>query len=70
MSAAAPAVSGNGAGIADALRRFVRRDSWFVALLVLLVALLVVTKLIRPNYGSFDLGSSSSPAASTCRSAR
>jgi len=57
MNAAAPAVSGNGAGIADALRRFVRRDSWFVALLVLLVALLVVTKLIRPNYGSFDLGS-------------
>lgn len=44
-------------GIGDVLRRLVRRDSWLVALLVLLMALLVITKLIRPNYGAFDLGS-------------
>lgn len=40
---------------ADALRRFVGRESWLVALAALLVALLIVTKLIRPSYGAFDV---------------
>ncbi|MGH2401785.1 MAG: ABC transporter permease [Candidatus Limnocylindria bacterium] len=39
------------------MRRFARRDSWLVALGVLFVVLLVVTKAIRPTYGAFDLTS-------------
>lgn len=57
MTAVAPAASGTHGGMDEALRRFVRRDSWLVALVVLLVALLVVTKLIRPNYGADGLTS-------------
>jgi ribose transport system permease protein len=36
---------------AGAAARFVRRHTWTIGLLVLLVALLVFTKLIQPNYG-------------------
>lgn len=58
MTAAAPAagrMSGRGSAAASAARAL-RRDSWTVALIVLLVALLILTKFISPRYGASDLG--------------
>ena len=37
--------------------RYLRRDPWILGLVALLAVLLVATKLINPNYGTFDLGS-------------
>jgi len=57
MSATAPAAADTRGGVGDAIRRLLPRDSWLAALAVLLVALLIATKIIRPTYGAFDLGS-------------
>lgn len=58
MSAAAPTAEPiSRAGRLDAAGRYLRRDPWILGLIALLVALLVTTKLINPNYGAFDLGS-------------
>jgi ribose transport system permease protein len=58
MSALAPtATPGPGAGLRSRLAGLAGRDTWVVALWGLLVLLLILTKLIRPNYGPFDLGS-------------
>lgn len=40
-----------------ALTRVFRRESWIIGLFVLLAALLLVTKLIQPNYGAAGIGS-------------
>jgi len=45
------------AGVRDGVIRYLRRDPWILALGALLAVLLVATKLINPNYGSFGLSS-------------
>ena len=58
MSAGVPAVEPvPREGITDGALRYVRREPWILALGALLAVLLVVTKLINPNYGSFGLSS-------------
>lgn len=58
MSAMAPtATPGPGSGLRTRLAGSMQRDSWNYALWGLLVLLLILTKIIRPNYGAFDLGS-------------
>lgn len=39
------------------MTRFLRRQGWVAGLFVLFVALLIVTKLIQPGYGTGDFGS-------------
>lgn len=58
MSGAAQAADGRrGRPTLDAIVAFVRRDTWTFGLLLLFAGLLLVTKLIRPSYGSFELAS-------------
>ena len=58
MSALAPtATPGPGAGLRTRLASSVRRGSWNYALWGLLLLLLVLTRIIRPGYDAFDLGS-------------
>jgi ribose transport system permease protein len=51
MTALAGAVDAGPAAPSDRLGAWARRNTWTLALLVLLVALLVFTKLIQPSYG-------------------
>jgi ribose transport system permease protein len=58
VSGAAQAADGRrGRPTLDAIVAFVRRDKWTFGLLLLFAGLLLVTKLIRPSYGSFELAS-------------
>ena len=58
MNALAPtATPGPGGNLRARLAGSMQRDSWNYALWGLLVLLLILTKVIRPNYGAFDLGS-------------
>jgi ribose transport system permease protein len=58
MSAMAPtATPGPGSSLRARLAGSMQRESWNYALWGLLVLLLILTKVIRPNYGAFDLGS-------------
>ncbi len=58
MSAGVPAgETVHRAGLFDSVLRYARRDPWILALVALLALLLVATKLINPNYGSFGLRS-------------
>lgn len=58
MSALAPtATPGPGGSLRARLAGSMQRESWNYALWGLLVLLLILTKVIRPNYGAFDLGS-------------
>jgi ribose transport system permease protein len=52
MSAAVQTVDRGRAGIVDAALATVRRNAWTVALIGLLIAFLIITKLIQPNYGA------------------
>jgi ribose transport system permease protein len=52
MSAAAQPVSTGSSDAMDGVTRAVRRNLWTIGLLIFLVALLVFTKLIQPNYGA------------------
>jgi ribose transport system permease protein len=52
MSAAAQPVSTGSSDAMDGVSRAVRRNLWTIGLLIFLVALLVFTKLIQPNYGA------------------
>jgi len=57
MSTSAPATARlRGSSSAADLGRALRRDSWTVALLLLLGGLLILTRLISPAYGASDLG--------------
>lgn len=57
MSVSAPAAARSRGGDSAAnLGRALRRDSWTVALLLLLGGLLILTKFISPRYGASDLG--------------
>ena len=57
MSVSAPAAAQSRGGDSVAtLGRALRRDSWTVALLLLLGGLLILTKVISPRYGASDLG--------------
>ena len=56
MSASAPAAARQRGVSAADLGRALRRDSWTVALLLLLGGLLLLTRLISPAYGASDLG--------------
>jgi len=51
MTAAAQPVTSGSPDAMEAAGRAVRRNTWILGLLVFLVALLVFTKLIQPNYG-------------------
>jgi ribose transport system permease protein len=51
MTAAAQPVAAGSPDAMESARRAVRRNTWILGLLVFLVALLVFTKLIQPNYG-------------------
>ena len=58
MSGLAPtATPGPGSSLRARLAGSMQRESWNYALWGLLVLLLILTKIIRPNYGAFDLGS-------------
>jgi ribose transport system permease protein len=58
MSGAVQAADGRRGGpTLDAVVALVRRDTWTFGLLLLFAGLLLVTKLIRPSYGAFELGS-------------
>lgn len=43
--------------VAAALGNLVRRDTWTVGLFVLLLVLLILTRIINPNYGPFNVAS-------------
>jgi ribose transport system permease protein len=51
MTAAAQPVAAGSPDAMESARRAARRNTWILGLLVFLVALLVFTKLIQPNYG-------------------
>ena len=51
MTAAAQPVTSGSPDAMEAAGRAVRRNTWILGLLIFLVALLVFTKLIQPNYG-------------------
>ena len=55
MSAATAPVASRRASLLDAVGPAVRHNAWTLGLLVLLVALLVLTKLIQPSYGAIAL---------------
>ena len=55
MSAATAPVASRRASLLDAVGPVVRHNAWTLGLLVLLVALLVLTKLIQPSYGAIAL---------------
>jgi ribose transport system permease protein len=57
MTALATASPGRREGVGAALVRSLRRNTWTMALALLLVALFVVTKLLKPTYGASELGS-------------
>jgi ribose transport system permease protein len=52
MTAAARPIDGPRPEAGDALRSWARRNAWVIALLGFLALLLVVTRLIQPNYGA------------------
>jgi ribose transport system permease protein len=52
VTAAPQAIGGERAGILDAVAAFVRRNSWTVAMVGLLIGFLILTKLIQPNYSA------------------
>jgi len=57
MTAATDAVAPQGPDMAAALMIRVRRNAWTLALLGIFIGMLVVTKLIQPNYGAPQLTS-------------
>lgn len=57
MSTAAPLANGVGPEPASAgLLRFAKRNGWVIGLWVLLGLMLVLTKLVQPNYGAAGIG--------------
>lgn len=52
MSAAAPPIEGTTTGLGEGIRVWVRRNAWTLGLLGFLALLLVLTRLIQPNYGA------------------
>jgi ribose transport system permease protein len=52
MTAAAPPIETPRSGAGDAIRAWARRNAWALGLLGFLALLLVITRLIQPNYGA------------------
>ena len=52
MSAAVGAVSSGRVGLMDAATAWARRNTWTLGLVVLLAAILLLTRLIQPNYAA------------------
>ena len=57
MSVAAPTVGGVNEAGQSTLARIVRRNGWTIALYLMLAALLVLARVLRPTYGPADLQS-------------
>lgn len=57
MTAAAMASRPAGGGIAPAVSRTIRRNTWTVGLIGLLIVFLVFTKMLAPNYGAAQIES-------------
>lgn len=57
MSAVADTASASSESPAAAIAQQLRRSTWTIALALLLLGLLLVTRLIRPGYGASEIGS-------------